>query len=440
MRWLKSFLLALLVTATLAAQGGIRQLTILHTNDLHAHFSPSGDGLGGFAYLAAAIRKETAHCAACLTLNAGDLVQGTPVSTIYRGLPVYQVANLLGFDAGTVGNHEFDYGWRQIGKFVALARYPIVSANLLDAAGRPATGKAYVIKNVGGVRVAIIGAILSDLVGNFATPEAVGELRVAPLLPAIRRAVDDIGNRADLIVVLGHLHNSETEQILKEVPQVSVIVAGHEHEGYGDMKRVGARVAVQLRAYGVELGRLDLQVDLPHRSVVAANWKRIPIDTHQIAPAPDVARVVLSWEAKVSRIVDIPIGTATHRMAEQEVRSLVERAMAEETGADFAWVNLGNIRDFLPAGRLLARNVWNVLPFDNHIVTGRFKGSRLPPAMTAEHPVDPNQEYTVATTDFTAANQASSDQLSTTGLEFPKIGPLQRDAVIDWIRKKQVVP
>jgi len=73
-------------------------------------------------------------------------------------------------------------------------------------------------------------------------------------------------------------------------------------------------------------------------------------------------------------------------------------------------------------------------------VTGRFKGSRLPPAMTAEHPVDPNQEYTVATTDFTAANQASSDQLSTTGLEFPKIGPLQRDAVIDWIRKKQVVP
>jgi hypothetical protein len=89
---------------------------------------------------------------------------------------------------------------------------------------------------------------------------------------------------------------------------------------------------------------------------------------------------------------------------------------------------------------LLARNIWNVLPFDNRIVTARFKGSQLPSAMTADHPVDPDREYTVATTDFTAANQASSDQLSTTGLEFPKVGPLQREAVIDWIKKKQVVP
>lgn len=439
MRKLKLFLLALLVSATLAAQGGVRQLTILHTNDLHAHLLPD-DGKGGFAYLAAAIRKETAHCAACLTLNAGDLVQGTPVSTIYQGLPVYEVANLLGFNAGTVGNHEFDYGWRQIARFVAVARYPIVSANLLDAAGRPATGKAYVIEKVGGIRVAIIGAILSDLVGNFATTEAVGELHVAPLLPAIRQAVEDIGDRADLIIVLGHLHTAETDQILKQVPQVSVIVTGHEHQGYSEIRREGTRVAVQLRAYGIELGRLDLQVDVPHRSVVAANWKRIPIDTHQISPDPEVARVVSRWEAKVSKIVDVPIGTATHRMEEKEVRLLVERAMAEQAGADFAWVNLGNIRDFLPGGQLLARNIWNVLPFDNHIVTGRFKGSRLPPAMTAEHPVNPNQEYTVATTDFTAANQASSDQLSTTGLEFPKIGPLQRDAVIEWIRKKRVVP
>jgi 2',3'-cyclic-nucleotide 2'-phosphodiesterase (5'-nucleotidase family) len=61
-------------------------------------------------------------------LFAGDLVQGTPVSTIFHGLPVYEVANLFGFDAATLGNHEFDYGWMQVRKFIQTANYPMVTA------------------------------------------------------------------------------------------------------------------------------------------------------------------------------------------------------------------------------------------------------------------------------------------------------------------------
>jgi 2',3'-cyclic-nucleotide 2'-phosphodiesterase (5'-nucleotidase family) len=114
--------------------------------------------------------------------------------------------------------------------------------------------------------------------------------------------------------------------------------------------------------------------------------------------------------------------------------------MAEETGSDIGWVNPGNIRDVLPEGRILARNIWNILPFDNYIVIGKFKGSQLPPAVTRRYPVDPSREYTLATTDFTAANQGAPDQLRRTGLQFPKTGPLQRDAVIEWIKKKKVVP
>src|SRR5581483_11156971 len=102
---------ALLLCAAAAAE--TRPLTILHTNDLHARLSPLENGHGGFAYLATAIRRERANCAACILLNAGDLVQGTPVSTIFHGLPVYEVANLFHFDVATLGNHEFDYGWPQ---------------------------------------------------------------------------------------------------------------------------------------------------------------------------------------------------------------------------------------------------------------------------------------------------------------------------------------
>ncbi len=68
--------------------------------------------------------SERDGCRDCLLLFAGDLVQGTPVSTIYHGLPVYEIANLFGFDAATLGNHEFDYGWPQARKFLANRELP----------------------------------------------------------------------------------------------------------------------------------------------------------------------------------------------------------------------------------------------------------------------------------------------------------------------------
>src|SRR5258708_505143 len=119
--------LTLLVCTPLAAE--IRSLTILHTNDLHARLMPLENHHGGFAYLAAVIRRERANCKDCILLHAGDLAQGTPVSTIFHGLPVFEIANLLGFDAATLGNHDFDYGWMQTRKFIQIARYPIVSSN-----------------------------------------------------------------------------------------------------------------------------------------------------------------------------------------------------------------------------------------------------------------------------------------------------------------------
>ena len=113
------------------AAAEIRSLTILHINDLHARMMPLENKHGGFAYLASVIRRERAGCNDCILLNAGDVAQGTPVSTIFHGLPIFEVANLLGIDVGTLGNHDFDYGWMQTRKFIATAKYPIVSANVV---------------------------------------------------------------------------------------------------------------------------------------------------------------------------------------------------------------------------------------------------------------------------------------------------------------------
>ena len=97
---------------------------------------------GGFAYLATVIRRERAGCKDCILLNAGDVAQGTPVSTIFHGLPIFEVANLLGYDVGTLGNHDFDYGWMQARKFMQIAKYPIVSANVVGCRGPALRGQA----------------------------------------------------------------------------------------------------------------------------------------------------------------------------------------------------------------------------------------------------------------------------------------------------------
>lgn len=431
--------LLLLCITPLAAQ--IKPLTILHSNDLHAHLMPDDRDNGGFARLATEVRHQKAQCAACLYLNAGDLVQGTPVSTLFHGTPVYQIANLLGIDVSTLGNHDFDYGWRRTQEFIRIARFPIVSANIVDADGKTMT-RPYVIQTVGGIRVGIIGAILGDLVGTVITKEEAGPWHTLPVVETVRKYAAEIRDRTDLIVVLGHIHDeTEVNEILQRVPDVSVVVAGHSHEGYPAMMNVDGRVAVLVRSYGAQLGRLDLKIDVAAKKVLSAEWTKIPIDS-SIPPAPDVAREVAKWESKVSKLVDVPIGESTARMERNNpvLRKMIERAMAEQSGADIAWINTGNVRDTLPMGRILARNVWNVLPFDNYIVLGKFKGSELPPSITKRYPVEPDREYTVATSDFTAANQSDKDQLNATGMRFPRTGPLQRDALIDWIKKKKVVP
>ena len=385
-------LTALWLTSLVAAQDDIRSLTILHTNDLHAQLVPTAEGLGGFAYLAAEVRRQREGCTSCIFLNAGDLVQGTPVSGLFRGAPVYELANLLGFDAATVGNHEFDYGWQAVRGFARIAHFPLLSDNVQDADGRFLTGKGYIIKNVAGVRVAIVGLVMGDLAGNYATLDEVGPWQMKPVFETIHRTADELKGRADLIVALGHLNVTEAATILAEAPEVSIAVVGHVHEGYAEMQRNGHRYAVEVKAYGAELGRLDIRFDLTKREIVSAAWKHIPIDSHVIAPAPDVAKEVAKWETKVSRIIDVPIGEAKHPFSKEQLRPLVEQAMAEATGADFAFITTGDIRVTLPQGKLLARNIWNMLPFEDHVLVGRFKGRELPPAITARYPVEPERE------------------------------------------------
>lgn len=435
-RFRRFLALALLIAAPLSAE--IRPLTILHTNDLHARLMPLANHNGGFAYLAATIRRERANCDHCILLNAGDLVQGTPVSTLFHGLPVYEIANLFGYDAATLGNHEFDYGWMQARKFVETAKFPIVTANLVNDAGALFTPKPYAILNVNGLRVAVIGTMTEELPA-LTSPKAMGDWHPLPMIQTVRNYVAELRGKADLMVLLAHIDKAEEQAVLDSVPEIAVSITGHIHEGLIEAKSHDGRVLVRMKCYGEDLGRLDLQVDTATGKLADWAWKKIPVDSTAIAPAADVAALVTQWESRVKEMVDRPLAVSRRAFSQSEVKTLIERALRDETGADFAFVNAGGVRDGLPQGQLQERDIWNIMPFDDQVAVGTFKGKDLPPVVLGGRTVDPGRDYTLAVSDFTAANQATAENLQTTGLKFPNEVGVMRDLILDWFRKKKVI-
>jgi 2',3'-cyclic-nucleotide 2'-phosphodiesterase (5'-nucleotidase family) len=429
--------LVLLAAAACQLSGEVRHLTILHINDIHAHLAPLDNGKGGFAALATMIRQEREGCAGCILLNAGDLAQGTPVSTIYQGLPVFELSNLLGIDAATIGNHDFDYGWLQTRKFISTVNYPMVSANMVGKNGQ-LFAKPYAILKVNGLRVAVIGA-MTETLPSLTFPKALGEWHPVSVVETARRYAAELRPQADLVVLLAHIGIPEESAVLEQVPQVAVLVSGHVHTGITEPRVVDGRIMVRVKSYTEELGRLDLEIDTEKKAPVSWKWKAIPIDAGT-PQAPDVAKQVQHWEERVKARVDRPLAVSRHAFTTRaEVKVLMERAIREQTGANFAFINLGGVRDSLPEGQLLERNIWNIMPFDNRLVVGTFKGRDLPAVVLDGKAAEPDREYTLAVTDFTVANQNTADNLQTTGLQFPNDVGLLRDILIDWFRKRKVI-
>jgi 5'-nucleotidase / UDP-sugar diphosphatase len=238
-------LLALALLLCSSGLAEIRSLTILHTNDLHAKTTPLDNRKGGFAYLATAVRQERQGCRDCLFLFAGDLVQGTPVSTIFHGLPVYEIANLFGIDAGTLGNHEFDYGWEQTRKFIQTAKFPIVSSNLVNSRGELLTSKPYVILRVNGLRVAVIGA-MTDTLKSLTMPKSLGDWHTVPALATARKYAAELKSQSDIIILLAHLTSEEEQAFLDSAPEIPVAITGHMHNGIAQPLSRDGRVVVRM--------------------------------------------------------------------------------------------------------------------------------------------------------------------------------------------------
>jgi 5'-nucleotidase / UDP-sugar diphosphatase len=436
--------LFLLVSVALVAGRGkatVHELTVLHFNDLHARLAPAADGRGGFAYLATLLKQERAAAGASLTLNGGDLAQGTSVSTAFHGVPIFDLANYLGIDASCLGNHEFDYGWRQIDPFMRASTFATVGANVVNASGERLLKHAYVIREAAGLRVAIVGAMLERFNGT----RSWGPWRAAPVVESLRPVVADARTRADLVLVLGHLERWEVEAILDELPDVAVVVAGHTHEGFDQEIERDGRIGVNARGFGAEIGRLRLRYDTAVHRIVSHDWAHIPVDSTTLRADPDMQRAVERLEATFSAIVDVPIGRASRSIPRPEGRRLIQHAMLERTGADAAYFWSIGVRDIIPEGALLARHAWNVSPLDDRVVTVKISGRDLRDVTDPAQPpeladgsveIDERRTYRLVTVDFLA------ERWMDLGRKLTMIDRhlLLRDLIIDWVRQRRVIP
>ncbi|MCY4189537.1 MAG: 5'-nucleotidase C-terminal domain-containing protein, partial [Bryobacterales bacterium] len=197
---------------------------------------------------------------------------------------------------------------------------------------------------------------------------------------------------------------------------------------------VGGRLGVKLRPYGRELGRLDIAFDRDAGRIVQHRWQRIPVYQDRFPADTDVAALVDHWESKVSERVDIKIAECERPLGRDDLKQLIERALREATGSQIAYMNRGGVRDSLAEGTVMARHIWNMLPFDNLLVQATVRGDQLPDIARAGHAVEQDRVYRFVTNDYVAGLPEFA------GIDFETSDLTLRGAFLDWVAARARLP
>ena len=212
---LAAAMLVSLVPAALAAGTGETHITIIGTSDTHGNIwgysyedmkESTGDGLARVSTYVNQVRAENPNT---ILVDAGDTIQGTILTDdLYNkgedGHPVMAAMNYMGYDAWTLGNHEFNWGTEVLKAVMAQSEAPVLAANIKNADGTYFTGAGYTIVERGGVKVAIIGVDTPNIPRWDGTKQGVDKLTFEPMADAVAECIKEIGDKADVIMVSAH--------------------------------------------------------------------------------------------------------------------------------------------------------------------------------------------------------------------------------------------
>jgi 5'-nucleotidase len=266
--------LALASVAPAGAQAETARITILHTNDVHSHLDPfpmdgsRNEGLGGVAARAALIKEIREEGDEVLLLDAGDIFQGTPYFNMYKGEPEVKAMSMMGYDAATMGNHDFDGGLDNFAAQLQHAGFPVLICNY-DFTGTTMENKVqpYKIFQKGPLKIGVLGVGI-ELKG-LVPDELYGKtIYREPVEAANQNAAVLRKQGCDMIICLSHLGDKydddkvSDEILAKESFDIDLIISGHTHRFFDEPRkyrnrRGGDTVVNQVGWAGIQLGRLD---------------------------------------------------------------------------------------------------------------------------------------------------------------------------------------
>jgi 5'-nucleotidase / UDP-sugar diphosphatase len=492
------FTFSLLIFLFHDVSAGQTQVRILYLNDFHGFAEPykpygSDKTLGGVAYLAANITRLRSEKPALL-LAAGDMIQGNNWANLSQGKSVIELMNAMKFDAMVAGNHEFDFGQETLKKRIAEAHFPVLGANVegFDSL------KPYVIKEISGVKIGIIGVVTEDT--PISThPKNVSGLKFIPVRLSLQKYLDELRDKVSIIIVLSHIGYANDRILAEQVKDIDLIVGGHSHTKLLSPVVIGHTIVVQAWEHAKALGVLDLTVE--DGKIIAFNGHLEEIEPEPGKEDKAVMSIVDKYRRNVDAVLNETIGEAACDLDGENVRTretnlgnFVADRMREVSGADAAIINGGSIRASIKKGPIAVKNIYTALPFDNYIVAikltgrqiletlehgvsaiekgeGRFPqvsgltfryslasrpAARVKEVSIAHKPLDPDKEYIVATNDFLAAGGdgykafgeavRSSGNFSVTGglmkgdkLVYSDSGRWLRDVINEYIREKKFI-
>jgi 5'-nucleotidase len=370
-----------------ASSDGEVRITLLQINDVYT-LEPVDEGRrGGLARLATLVKRIRRENPATVMALAGDTISPSVISTLLQGRHMIAGLNALGLDVATFGNHEFDFGPTVLVERMRESRFTWLSANVLErTSGRPFGGaRGEIMLTLAGVRVGLFGLTTADVVKS-SSPGA--EVEVRDPIAVGREVSTGLRQRgAQIVVAVTHMDMRE-DRALAEAADVDVIMGGHEHEpliaeeGKTLITKAGsdARYLVQVDLW---LGRDGLRRE--------RSWTFHEVGP-RLAPDPDVAAVVKTYDAQVSRALDVVVGRTTVplesrrgrvRTEETNLGNFITDAMRARMKTDVAVVNGGGIRGdrVVPPGPLSRRDVVAMLPFANVVVSLELTGQALRTAL-----------------------------------------------------------
>ncbi len=393
------------------------QITILGTTDLHGniygidYYTNHADNRG-LAKIAAIVKRIRNENPEALLIDSGDTIQGTPLE-YYHNIknnqppdPMMLAMNFLHYDAMTVGNHEYNFGLRVLEKARREARFPWLSANTYDTGTENTHFQPYIIKEIGSVRVAILGLTTPGIPNWENAPNYVGLDFRDPLSEA-QKWVSLLREkeRADLVVVAMHMglgedlrtgevnpgqvpNENEAVTIARQVPGIDLILMGHTHREIPSLSINGV-LLTQANCWGRHLSRADLylQKDDGRWQVYAKSARTIAVD-ERLAADEEMLKLASSYDHETQAWLSRPIGQSAADLNAREARfhdtailDLVQRVQLEAGQADVSMVASFNPEARIAKGPVTVRDIAGLYIYENTLVVLELTGEQLKAAL-----------------------------------------------------------